>query len=156
MPMRTGTPLPSLEGVETWYNGEPDPDQLKGHPVLVHFWSVSCGQCKDTLSNVLKWKEKYRDQGLQVVGIHMPRLEADLEIGPIEEVIRDYKLEHPQAMDGDYTLVDRFQNQYVPAFYLFDREGHLRHFQAGDRGMKMIRAALDRVIGTASPAGTTG
>ncbi|MBW3625910.1 MAG: redoxin domain-containing protein [Armatimonadetes bacterium] len=153
MPMRTGTPLPALDGVEKWYHGPPDAESLNGHPVLVHFWAVSCGQCKDTLPNVNEWKEQYKDQGLKVVGVHMPRSEADLEIGPVEEVIRDYDLEHPQAIDEDYAIVDRFENKYVPAFYIFDREGNLRHFQAGDRGMKMIQAALDRVIGA---SGNTG
>lgn len=152
MPMRTGTPLPSLEGVGNWYNGEPEDVTLKGGPVLVHFWSVSCGQCKDTLHNVTEWRDQYKDRGLKVVGIHMPRSEADLEIGLIEENIRDYGLTHPQAVDNDYTLVDRFENQYVPAFYLFDRDGHLRHFQAGDRGMKMIQGALDRALGTPQEA----
>jgi thiol-disulfide isomerase/thioredoxin len=152
MPMRTGTPLPALDGVEKWVNGSPDAGELKGHPVLVHFWSVSCGQCKDTFSNVNEWKEQHRDRGLKVVGVHMPLSEADLETGPVEEVIRDYHLHHPQAIDEDYTLVDRFENRYVPAFYLFDADGNLRHFQAGGRGMKMIRAALDRVL--RAPAAT--
>jgi hypothetical protein len=64
----------------------------------------------------------------------------------VEDVIRDYHLEHPQAIDEDYTLVDRFENKHVPAFYIFDREGKLRHFQAGDRGMKMIQGALERTM----------
>ncbi len=147
MPMRTGTPLPSFEGVEVWHNGSPDPEALKGHPTLVHFWSVSCGQCKATLPYVNQWRHAYQDQGLQVVGIHMARSEADLEPGPIEDVVEEYDLKHPQAIDNDYVVIDRFDNQHVPAFYLFDREGQLRHFQAGDRGMKMIQGALDRVIG---------
>jgi thiol-disulfide isomerase/thioredoxin len=148
MPMRTGTPLPSLEGVEQWINGPPVPERLKEHPVLIHFWSISCGQCKETLHYVTEWRDGFRDRGLAVVGIHMPRSEEDMAIGPIEEAVEEYHLNHPQALDDDYTLVDRFENQYVPAFYLFDREGHLRHFQAGDRGMKMLQGALDRVIGS--------
>ena len=147
MPMRTGTPLPSLEGVEKWINGVPDLDALAGSPVLVHFWSVSCGQCKGTLPNVVAWRDAYGDRGLRVVGIHKPRSEADLAIDAIEEAIREYGLTHPQAIDNDYTIVDRFTNEFVPAFYLFDQDGKLRHYQAGDRGMKMIQGALDRVLG---------
>lgn len=145
MPMRTGTPLPAFDGVEKWYNGQPDEESLKSRPVLVHFWSMSCGQCKDTLPNVNEWKSQYKDRGLNVIGVHMPRSETDMEIGPIEDVIKDYHLEHPQAIDDDYTLVDRFDNKYVPAFYIFDSEGSLRHFQAGDRGMKIIQGALDHL-----------
>jgi thiol-disulfide isomerase/thioredoxin len=147
MPMRTGTPLPSLEGVNQWVNGSAEDGELKGCPTLVHFWSVSCGQCKTTLPYVKEWRENYKDQGLKVVGVHMPRSEADLEFGPVQEVISDYQLEHPQAIDNDYTLIDRFENKYVPAFYIFDKEGNMRHFQAGERGMKMLQSALERVMG---------
>jgi hypothetical protein len=100
---------------------------------------------------VTAWRDRYKDQGLKVIGVHMPRSEAGLAFGPVQATIDDYGLTHPQAVDEDYTLADRFDNKCVPAFYVFDREGHLRHFQAGDRGMKLIEGALARVMGT--PAG---
>ena len=148
--MRSGTPLPSLDGVERWYNQPPAAHELDGHPTLVHFWSVSCGLCKEALPKVNEWRTAYEDRGLKVVGVHQPRSEADLEREPVEAIIHEHRLEHPQAADDDYILVDRFENKFVPAYYIFDREGKLRHFQAGDAGVQMIDDALVRVVGLPS------
>jgi len=50
------------------------------------------------------------------------------------------------AIDNTHTIVDAFENKYVPAFYVFNEAGELRHFQAGDRGQKMLEAAVERVL----------
>jgi thiol-disulfide isomerase/thioredoxin len=141
-----------MDGVNQWVNGPAADAELKGHPTLIHFWSVSCGQCKTTLPYVNEWKSNYADRGLKVVGVHMPRSESDLEFEPVQAVIRDYELTHPQAIDNDYTVIDRFENKFVPAFYVFDREGNMRHFQAGDRGMKMLQSAIERALGSEAKA----
>ena len=44
------------------------------------------------------------------------------------------------------TLTDKFDNQYVPAYYVFDKDGQLRHFQAGGGGMKMLEKRVNRVL----------
>ncbi|MCC6445499.1 MAG: redoxin domain-containing protein [Armatimonadetes bacterium] len=145
--MRTNTELPSLEGATEWLNGPPPArEELKGGVILVHFWAVSCGLCKDTLPAVNEWRESYRERGLKIIGIHMPRSESDTEPSPVRQAVQDYGLTHPNAIDNMHAIVDAFQNQYVPVFYLFDRDLKLRHFQAGDRGLTMIQAALERAL----------
>ncbi len=44
------------------------------------------------------------------------------------------------------NLADMFENQYVPAYYVFDREGKLRHFQAGGSGMKMLEKRVNEYL----------
>jgi hypothetical protein len=62
------------------------------------------------------------------------------------------KLTQLCALDNDHTIVDRFANQFVPSYYIFDRAHQLRHFQAGDKGFERIEAALDRVLHEPVPA----
>jgi thiol-disulfide isomerase/thioredoxin len=45
---------------------------LRGKVVLVDFWTYSCINCIRTLPYVRAWAQKYRDQGLVVVGVHTP------------------------------------------------------------------------------------
>jgi thiol-disulfide isomerase/thioredoxin len=140
--------MPSFEGVTEWVNGEVTKEKLKGSPVLVHYWSISCHTCKETLPQLNEWRDHYKDQGLRVISIHMPRSEKDTEIEPIKEAIKKYGLTHPVAIDNSYKLVDAYQNQYVPAYYLFDADQKLRHYQAGEKGLKMLEKRLDRVLNT--------
>lgn len=147
MPLRMRSPLPSLAGVSVWINGpEPSAEVLAGRPVFVSFWSISCYLCHETAEQVGAWRERFAPAGFVFVSVHQPRSEAELDAGAVREDARsEMKLVQPVAVDNEHTLADRFQNQFVPSYYVFDRNHQLRHFQAGDKGYERIEAALDRV-----------
>lgn len=148
MPMRLRSELPEFQGVTEWVNGETNKEQLQGKPVLVHFWAVSCHMCKESLPNINEWIEKYKDEyNLEVIGVHMPRSEKDTEIDPVKETIAQYELKHPIIIDNGHAVTDAFENEYVPAFYLFDEKSQLRHFQAGEKGLKMVEQRLNKILG---------
>ena len=151
MPMRIGTEMPSLEGATEWFNatGAAAEAEAEGHPTLVHFWSLSCGTCKENLPRVAEWREGRAGDGLRVVAVHMPRYEADTDVEAVREAVATYGITEPCAVDNGHRLRDAFQNEqgYVPAYYLFDAEGRLRGFAAGEFGVKVITPALDRVLG---------
>lgn len=147
MPLRMRSPLPSLEGVATWINGEPKPEDLQNRPVLVHFWSISCYICHDVVEQVNAWRDKFQKEGLLFVSVHQPRSEAELDSGAVKkDALEAMKLTQPCAVDNEHTLVERFENQFVPAYYLFDRSHQLRHFQAGDKGYDRIESAIERIL----------
>lgn len=148
MPMRLRSELPEFEGVTEWVNGAVSKSDLEGRPVLVHFWAVSCHMCKESLPQINEWRDKYGEEyDLQVIGIHMPRSEKDTEIDPVKETIEKYELKHPVAIDNRHQITDAYQNEFVPAYYLFDDKMQLRHFQAGEKGLKMVEQRLHKVLG---------
>ncbi|SEB11164.1 Thiol-disulfide isomerase or thioredoxin [Thalassobacillus cyri] len=145
--MRLREPMPELQGATEWLNGEVSKSDLLGNkPTLIHFWSVSCGLCKEAMPNVNEFREEYKDD-LNVVAVHMPRSEKDLDLDKIKEVAAEHDITQPIFVDNKHALTDAFENQYVPAYYVFDEEGNLRHFQAGGGGMKMLRKRVNRVLG---------
>ena len=156
MPMRIGTEMPSLEGATEWFNstGAAAAEQAKGHPTLIHFWSVSCGICKDSMPRVAEWRDRRTDDGLRVIAIHMPRHASDTDTEAVRDCITAHNITEPCAVDNEHKLRDAFLNEYgyVPAYYLFDAEGKLRCFAAGERGLQMIAPALERVLAGASKA----
>ena len=81
----------------------------------------------------------------------MPRYEADTDVEAVRDAIAKYDISEPCAIDNQHKLRDAFKNDqgYVPAYYLFDGEGKLRSFAAGERGLDMLAAALDRVLSQA-------
>jgi thiol-disulfide isomerase/thioredoxin len=142
--------MPSLEGATEWFNatGAAAAAEAKGHPTLVHFWSVSCGVCKENLPRVAEWRDGHEAEGLRVVAVHMPRYEADTDAEAVREAVAAYNTPEPCAVDNGHRLRDAFRNEqgYVPAYYLFDAEGRLRGFAAGEFGLKVIGPALDRLL----------
>ncbi len=148
MALRMRSPLPSLAGVETWINGEPPSEaELAGKPVVVQFWSLSCYICHDTAEQVARWRERFEPLGVAFIAIHQPRGPQELDLVKVsDDALGQMRLAQPCAIDNEHTLVDRFENQFVPAFYVFNREHQLRHFQAGDKGYDRIVTAIERVI----------
>ncbi|MED1439188.1 TlpA family protein disulfide reductase [Aeribacillus composti] len=144
--MKLREPMPELVGATTWLNGEVSKEQLIGEkPTLIHFWSISCHLCKEAMPKVNEFRDQYKDK-LNVVAVHMPRSEKDLDINDIKKVAEEHGITQPIFVDNEHKLTDAFENQYVPAYYVFDKNGILRHFQAGGSGMKMLEKRVNRVL----------
>ena len=147
MPLRLGTPMPSLRGASEWINGEPKWDELSGTPVLVHFWAVSCHICHDNMPTIAEWRDAYAPRGLRVIAIHLPREEADTDVERVRADAARMGVTEPLGIDNSVAVADAFDNRFVPAYFLFDREGTLRSRSAGDAGLGLLKGALARQFG---------
>ena len=144
--MKLRQQMPELEGATAWLNGETSKAELVGEkPTLIHFWSVSCHMCKEAMPDVNSFRDKYKDE-LNVVAVHMPRSEDDVDLENIKAVAAEHDITQSIFVDSELKLNDAFENQYVPAYYVFDKDGQLRHFQAGGSGMKMLEKRVNRVL----------
>jgi len=144
--MKLREQMPELTGATTWLNGRVEKSDLVGEkPTLIHFWSVSCHLCKEAMPDVNNFRDQYKDE-LNVIAVHMPRSEDDVDLDTIKAIAADHDITQPIFVDSDLKLTDAFDNQYVPAYYVFDKDGQLRHFQAGGSGMKMLEKRVNRVL----------
>ena len=150
--------MPKLDGATEWFGATQAhaESETKGRPTLVHFWAVSCGICKENMPRVAEWRDRRRDEGLRVIAVHMPRYEADTDVEEVRAAISRYNITEPCAVDNQHRLREAFKNDqgYVPAYYLFDAEGKLKCFAAGERGLDMLSSALERVL-SATPKEAT-
>jgi thiol-disulfide isomerase/thioredoxin len=127
--------MPEFTQVTTWLNSQPlTRESLRGKVVLIDFWTYSCINCIRTLPIVTRWDEKYRDQGLVIVGVHTPEFQFEKEVSNIQTAISRHQIKYPVAVDNDYGTWKAYHNQFWPAKYLIDAEGKLRltHFGEGD------------------------
>ncbi|HCJ99897.1 MAG TPA: cytochrome C biogenesis protein [Serratia grimesii] len=127
--------MPSLLGAVQWLNSPPlTTESLRGKVVLVDFWTYSCINCLRSLPYVKAWAEKYRDQGLVVIGVHAPEFAFERDIGNVTKEAKKLRIDYPIAIDNNYSIWRAFNNQYWPAHYFIDATGHIRyqHFGEGD------------------------
>ena len=146
MPMRIGDEMPNFEGATGFLNGEVNLE--KGKPVLVHFWAVSCGICKDKMPQLREIVKNYGQLGLQTVAIHMPRYEADTNSDAVTQTISEQGIMEVCAIDNQHKLKDAFLNEqgWVPVYYLFDAEGKLKTRVAGEFGIGVLKGALEKMF----------
>lgn len=144
--MRLRDHMPQLNGAAHWINSSMiQKEDLIGKPTLFHFWSVSCDLCKIALPRINQLRDENLGR-LNVIGVHMPRSKEDLYLSDIESVASAYDLTQPIYVDNDHILTDLFSVRYVPAYFVFDAEGRLRHFQSGESSIKMLFKRIDRLI----------
>jgi hypothetical protein len=100
------------------------------------------------MPKVAGWRDEYKDKGLRVVAVHMPRYPADTDLNAVREALAQYQITEPCAVDNAHKLRDAFANDqgFVPAYYLFNAEGQLKGYAAGQFGPSIIKSALERLF----------
>ncbi|TPM28294.1 cytochrome c biogenesis protein DipZ [Mesorhizobium sp. B2-3-4] len=125
--------MPALDGAVEWINSPPlTAEALKGKVVLVDFWTYSCINCLRSIPYVKAWAEKYRDQGLVVIGVHSPEFAFEKVPANVRKAVSDLNVGYPVAIDNDYAIWRAFRNEYWPAHYFIDARGQIRHHHFGE------------------------
>lgn len=143
-------PAPALTGVTGWLNtpdGKPlDPASVRGKVILIDFWAYSCINCQRAIPHVIDWYNRYRDNGLLVIGVHTPEYAFERVPANVASGAADLHITYPIALDNDYATWNNFGNLYWPAEYLIDANGQVRHTKFGegdyDGTEKLIRTLL--------------
>src|ERR1044071_6644720 len=119
--------LASLQRANEWLNSPPlTPADLRGKVVLVNFWTYTCINWRRQLPYVQAWAEKYKDQGLVVIGVHAPEFSFEKNIANVRWATEDMKVDYPVAVDNDHAIWRASDNQAWPALYFIDAQGRVR------------------------------
>jgi len=148
--------LPSLGGATAWLNAPPlSAADLRGHVVLVDFWTYTCINWLRTLPYVRAWAEKYREHGVVTIGVHSPEFSFEHDLENVRRAARDMRVDYPIAIDNDFAIWRAFTNHYWPALYLVDAQGHLRYHHFGEGAYELSEMLLQHLLAEAGIGGIT-
>ena len=140
--------MPSLGGATAWLNSEPlGPAELRGHVVLVNFWTWTCINWLRQEPYVRAWAQAYRDDGLVVIGVHTPEFSFEHEIEGVRRAIRERAIDYPVAVDNDYEIWSAFANRYWPALYFVDADGIIRDDHFGEGRYEQSERVIQQLLG---------
>ena len=148
-------PAPNFAGINEWLNSKPlTMQELRGKVVLIDFWTYSCINCLRTLPHVEAWYRMYRKDGLVVVGVHTPEFAFEHVPSNVRAANKRLGVRYPVALDNRYGTWNAYGNQYWPAEYLIDRDGHVRSAHFGEGNYSETEENIRRLLGEkpASPA----
>ncbi|MBO1016484.1 redoxin domain-containing protein [Achromobacter sp. SD115] len=147
---RVNGPLASLPDARGWLNSGPlSAADLDGKIVLVDFWTYSCINCLRTLSYLKTWHDKYKDAGLEVIGVHTPEFAFEKSPANVRRAVADLGIQYPVAQDNEFKIWRAFRNQSWPAFYLLDGQGRLRYTVAGEHDYAQTERMIQRLLAEA-------
>jgi thiol-disulfide isomerase/thioredoxin len=140
--------MPSLDGATQWLNSEPlGPAELRGHVVLVDFWTLTCINWLRTEPYVRAWSQVYRNDGLIVIGVHTPEFSFEHDIGLVRQAVKERAIEYPVTIDNDYAIWSAFDNNYWPALYFVDTDGIIRDHHFGEGRYERSERMIQRLLG---------
>ena len=148
--------MPSLGGTSEWLNSKPlTAAGLRGKVVLIEFWTYTCINWRRQLPYVRAWAEKYKTQGLVVIGVHAPEFRFEKDIDNVRWAVKDMRVNYPVVLDNDYPIWQAFNNEYWPALYFIDAKGRIRHHQFGEGDYEESERTIQRLLAEAG-VGKTG
>lgn len=139
---------PDFTGIMNWLNIDQPltMEGLRGKVVLVDFWTYSCINCIRTLPYLTSWYEKYKDQGLVIVGVHTPEFEFEKKTANVADALKRHGITYPVAQDNNYATWQAYNNRYWPAHYLIDAEGNVREYHFGEGGYVETEEAIQELL----------
>jgi len=140
--------MPSLVGAVEWINSAPlRPADLRGHVVLVDFWTFTCINWLRTEPYIRAWSRAYRNDGLIVIGVHTPEFSFEHDIDRVQLATKERAIDYPVAVDNDYEIWRAFDNHYWPALYFVDAEGLIRDQHFGEGSFDKSERFIQRLLG---------
>jgi thiol-disulfide isomerase/thioredoxin len=139
--------LDALDKASEWINSPPlTADSLRGKVVLVDFWTYTCINWLRTLPYVRAWAEKYKNQGLVVIGVHSPEFGFEKNVENVRRAVKEMGVDYPVAIDSDHLIWNAFQNEYWPALYFIDALGKIRHHQFGEGEYEQSERTIQELL----------
>jgi thiol-disulfide isomerase/thioredoxin len=139
--------MPSLDGATGWVGSEPlGPAELRGHVVLVNFWTLTCINWLRQEPYVRAWSKAYRDDGLIVIGVHTPEFSFEHDIDLVRRAVEVREIDYPVAQDNDYGIWTAFANNYWPALYFVDTDGRIRDQHFGEGRYEQSEHRIQRLL----------
>jgi len=130
--------------------------------VLVDFWDYSCINCQRTIPYLNAWYQKYKDQGLVIIGVHTPEFAFEHLQSNVQAAVDQLGINYPVVLDNEYQTWNAFQNEYWPREYLIDIDGYIVHDHAGEGDYDGTETAIQQALaeraarlGTATVATST-
>jgi thiol-disulfide isomerase/thioredoxin len=140
--------LEPLDRAGVWINSEPlTAEALRGHVVLVDFWTYSCVNWLRTLPYVSAWAERYASRGLVVVGVHAPEFGFEHDLANVRRAAAELGVRYPVVIDNEFSIWRSFDNHYWPALYLVDADGEVRFRHFGEEAYAETERAIQGLLG---------
>jgi hypothetical protein len=140
--------MPSLGVATGWLNSEPlGPAELRGHVVLVNFWTLTSINWLRQEPYVRAWSHAYRNDGLVVIGVHTPEFSFEHELDRVRRATKERAIDYPVALDNDYEVWSAFDNHYWPALYFVDADCSIRDHHFGEGRYEQSERVMQRLLG---------
>ena len=130
-----------------WINSEPlKLKDLRGRVVLIDFWTFGCYNCRNTLPFIRGWDDRYREQGLTVIGVHSPEFDEEREIENLRRQVASLGIRYPVVSDNDYQTWNAYNVEAWPTIFLLDKQQRIRWMHVGEGDYNEAERLIQKLL----------
>ncbi len=141
---------PELSGITGYLNGAEGATLSgalsKNKVVIVYFWTFGCINCQRSLPSLNALYAKYKDQGLEVIGVHTPEFAFEKKPENVKEAIAKLGIKFPVVLDNDFSTWKSYDNSYWPRKYIIIPSGEIIYDHAGEGAYAEIESIVEKII----------
>lgn len=98
------------------------------------------------IPSLREWHDKYKDQGLVIIGNHFPEFAYEKDLANLQDAIVRFDIQYAVAQDNNGGTWRAYKNHYWPTLYLIDKRGHIRYVHIGEGGYAATEAAIQNLL----------
>jgi thiol-disulfide isomerase/thioredoxin len=142
-----GQKAPVLKESPTWLNSTPlQLESLRGKVVLLNFWAFDCPFCAEAVPHVIEWHKKYADQGLVVIGVHTPRIDAEKDVNKLKEAVSKKGIKYAVVVDNKYDIWSDYLCNVWPSHFVIDQQGVIQLSHSGHGRYEETETVIQRLL----------
>ena len=118
--LRSGDPAPDFTAASLRDGSPVTLADYRGHVLLVNLWATWCHPCRDETPYLQSLHERYRDEGLRILGVSVDR-PADYD--SVVEFVEEFGVGYDVALDPEAVSRGLFRARGLPTSVVLDRDG---------------------------------
>lgn len=136
----------------TWINSRPlTMEKLRGQVVMLDFWEYTCINCIRTLPETIKWYNRYRQYGFEVIGVHGPEFNIAFPVQNVRKAVKRFGIPYPVVVDDQFEIFRLYHADAWPVRFLIDANGNVRYQRTGEGGDSAFEQAIQNLLRQAHP-----
>ncbi len=143
---QTRAPLSTVLGAQSWLNGRPTGQSLKGKVVVLDVFTFDCINCKHVVPELRSLYRSTSRNDLAIIGIHSPETNYEKQRANVVTNLAAQGIVWPVAIDNDFSLFRSYGADAWPTQLIFDRHGHLRKTIVGDSQDEAVATEIKQLL----------
>lgn len=130
-----------------WINSEPlTLKNLRGRVVLIEFWTFGCINCRNTLPVIQRWRDRYGEKGLTVIGVHSPEFAEEKIVENLRREVAALGIRYPVLTDNEYQTWNAYGVNAWPTIFLLDKQGRIRWKRVGEGNYNETERRIQKLL----------